>query len=1148
MMSMTHSWYRAPEGASTAFAALRQVPACRLVVLVTADEARARESAQACRLFLGQDASRVEWLPGSESPYMEGLSDPGVQHARMSLLARLHFGEPPRVLVASVAALMRRTLHRAVFDALSVLVGPQVRFAITELAGRLVDAGYTRVEVVEDEGTFAVRGQVLDVFVPSQPSPARITWFDDEIEHIHLFDAQTQKRYLPVPELLLHPVHEAVRGDPDGLRERLYRAADRAGFPSTKTRFILERMEAGESFFGMEMLAPLYHDGLVPLSDYFPEKSTIILENPGLITHEWDGHFEQERNRFQVRLADRQLVLPPEEHLCTLEELCLDRWPGIGTYPEEPLDPGDVDMGCTSHHVLPAGRDAGLAPLRERVRKCLETGQPLVFATVDAPAHSAIARILGEDGIPVQVLPPEEPLSFPLVSGVVLLRRGHLGRGFDCPEVSVFSEEEWVGVKAATAPPKRSSSRPSLASVEVLNEGDAVVHAVHGVGIYRGLYRESPAGIPGDYLLLEYEGGDRLYLPAHRVSLLSRYRIAGEETTVKLDKLGGKTWAATKKKVSHRVRDLAEKLLMAASARESRPPLDLSGDDAMLLEFEATFPYEETQDQIRAIHDVTRDLRSDKPMDRLICGDVGYGKTEVALRAAFMAVAGGRQVALLAPTTLLVEQHARTFSERMAGFPVRVASLSRFTSPAAKKETLAQLALGRVDIVIGTHRLLSRDVHFSNLGLLIVDEEQKFGVAQKEQFRFWKPGVDVLTLTATPIPRTLQMGLVGLRDISIIHTPPRDRLAVRSLVAPLGRATVVDAIRREHARGGQVFVVVPRIGLEKRTGTSRSVDDWAVLIREWVPEVRVEAAHGRMEPARLERIMLSFLHGSVDVLVSTTIVESGLDISRANTLLVMDSHLFGLAQLYQLRGRVGRSSVRAFACFFLPEKATVTPEARRRLAALVRHSSLGSGFALASEDMEIRGAGEVLGARQSGMMSQVGFETYMEIVQQVAAELRDEPLPVLNDPELHVDMPAYFSEEMIPEPAERLIWYRRMALAGDVQELEGLREVLTDRYGMLEPEGETYFSLMEIKILARAINATGIGIQGSRLTVHLDRHARLDPLRVAERIQTSFPFTFADSNRMTATLKGCASNGERLAMSMEHLQKLLSCVTHESEK
>ncbi|PKN46465.1 MAG: transcription-repair coupling factor [Deltaproteobacteria bacterium HGW-Deltaproteobacteria-17] len=1152
--------YGAQEGAFVAFWTARGVAPQGFTLLVTADEARAQECFFACECALGRGpvtpgdpaaAPRVSWLPSPESCYLEVLSDPSVLHARMSLLAQLHFGNLPRVLVASVAALTRRTLHRAVFDALCVLVGPGVRFPLAELGRRLLEAGYARAEVVEDEGTFAQRGQVLDVFVPSLPSPARITYFDDEIEHVHLFDAQTQKRYLPLGELTIHPVRETVLGDPAGLRERLYRLADRSAFPSTKSRLILERIEAGEDFFGMEALVPLYHEHLVPIADYLPPATKVVLENPDALRFAHQQMLAEEGARHDARVADRMLAFPPEDCLLTGDDWGLggfDTWrmfPGVPPGADG-RDEDFVELDCRLHVPQPAHGEP-LEPLRELLRGHLEAGRSPVFLTVDDPKHSAIAKILEESRFPLRTPPAEEPLFDLLEPGTVTLRRGHLRRGYDSLDLPpVITEEEFFGVKSRSGTARKGRARPALASMEALVEGEPVVHQLHGVGLFRGLFRESPGGVAGDYLLLEYDGGDRLYLPVYRVSQLSPYR-GGPAEKLKLDKLGGKTWTATKKKVSGRVRDLAEKLLQSATMRESRPPVALSPDDPMILSFSATFPYEETADQERAIDDVLADLTGDKPMDRLICGDVGYGKTEVALRAAFTMVAGGRQVALLAPTTLLVEQHLRTFSERMSGFPVKVAALSRFTSPAAQKETLAQVADGRVDILIGTHRLLSRDVHFARLGLLIVDEEQKFGVAQKEQFRFWKSGIDVLTLSATPIPRTLQMGLVGLREISLINTPPQERLAVRTFVAPMDRNVVREAILREHARGGQVFVVAPRVGATTATGAggrvTHSVEQWAEMIQEWVPTVRLAVAHGQMDAARLERVMLDFLHGAVDVLVSTSIVESGLDISRANTLLVMDSHLFGLAQLYQLRGRVGRKNVRAYAYFFLPEKQTVTPEARRRLLALQRHTQLGSGFALASEDLEIRGAGEVLGAKQSGMMAQVGFETYLEIVRQVAAELRDEPLPVENDPELHLDVAAYFSEEYIPEPAERLIWYRRLALAPDLETMASLKEVLTDRYGEPEPEGELYFSMMELKVLARAINAVGIGLLGSRLTVHLDRNTRLDPAKVTARMQQGLPFTFSGPQRLSAVLTGATETPARLELAMNHLQTLLSCVT-----
>ncbi len=1149
MMQFAREFFQVPEGAYAAYWTAREWVPRGFVAVVTADEVHAQEMARALESALGRPERTADpalppsvfWLPAPESAYTEVLPDPALLHARMSLLAHLHFGALPRALVLSAAALARRTLHRAVFDSLCVLLGPGVRHPRENLARDLVAAGYSRVEVVEDEGTFAVRGQVVDVFVPAEGFPARITYFDDEVEQIHLFDPQTQKRFRTVDELLVYPVRECVLGDPRGVRERLYARADAVAYPSSKTRMILERVEAGEDFFGMEALVPLYHEVLVPLWTYFPAGTRVVVENPPAVENAFHQWIDAERARFDARVAERQLAFPVESFYLVDSLWDADAGERFELHPGISPDGRGVELDGRPHTPCPV-REERLDHLRQALFAHVEAGRCPVLLTVDDPAHSAVARILEESGFSLHVPPPDADVFSQLRPGVVLVRRGHLQRGFDSESLPpVFTEEEFFGVKASAAPARRGRTRPALESVQGISEGDLVVHAVHGVGIFRGLFRESPGGIPGDFLLLEYEGGDRLYLPVHRISQLSPWS-GGAAEKVKLDKLGGKTWAATKKKVSERVQDLAERLLQAATARDSRPPVPLSPDDPMVLSFAATFPYEETPDQQKAIEDVFADLTGEKPMDRLVCGDVGYGKTEVALRAAFFVVAGGRQVAVLAPTTLLVEQHLRTFSERMAGFPVRVAALSRFTSPAAQREILAGVADGRVDIVIGTHRLLSRDVHFARLGLLIVDEEQKFGVAQKEQFRFWKSNLDVLTLSATPIPRTLQMGLVGLRDISLINTPPQERLAVRTFVAPLDPNVVREAILREHARGGQVFVVAPRVG-SAGNAASRSVEEWAALVAEWVPGMRVGVAHGQMDAARLERVMFDFLHGAIDVLVSTSIIESGLDISRANTLLVMDSHLFGLAQLYQLRGRVGRKNVRAFAYFFLPEKA-VTFEARRRLLALQRHTQLGSGFALAAEDLEIRGAGEVLGAKQSGMMAQVGFDTYLEIVRDVAARLRHEEPPVENDPELRVDVAAYFSETYIPDPAERIVWYRRLGMARDMDTLESLREVLTDRYGVPEPEGELYLALMELKVLARALNAVGIGLQGKRLTVHLDRHTRVSPAVLVERMrQKGFPFTLS-GQQLTAVVDVPASESRaRLTQAGRHLQTLLDCVT-----
>jgi transcription-repair coupling factor (superfamily II helicase) len=585
-----------------------------------------------------------------------------------------------------------------------------------------------------------------------------------------------------------------------------------------------------------------------------------------------------------------------------------------------------------------------------------------------------------------------------------------------------------------------------------------------------------------DFLLLEYEGGS-IYLPVYRLSVLRRF-VGGDGEAVRLDKLGGRTWQEKRRRVSAEARKAAEELLQLYAQRKALPGHGFPEPDAVFREFEETFAFEETPDQAKAIAAVLSDMQEPRPMDRLVCGDVGYGKTEVALRAAVLAVLGGKQVAVLAPTTVLVEQHLLTFSERLRDFPVKVRALSRFRGPREQKEITAALANGSIDVVVGTHRLLSRDVRWKDLGLLVVDEEQRFGVAHKERIKELRSQVDVLTLTATPIPRTLQMAMAGLREISIIATPPVDRLAIRTFVCTWDDDLLREAITRELDRGGQIFFVHNRI---------EDLDEWTQRIRALAPGARVGMGHGQMSEAALERVMLDFVDGDTDVLCCTTIVESGLDIPRANTMIINQADRFGLAQLYQLRGRIGRSSERAYCYLVAPDETKLTPQAQQRLAVLERFTELGAGFQVATHDLEIRGAGELLGGKQSGLVAAVGFDTYARILEEAVAELQGRPIKHEHDPEIAVDLAAFLPDDYVVDTGQRLDLYRRLAQARDEEEVRRILEEIADRYGPLPEEASWLGEVMVHKAMLRHLGLRGYELQATRLVLTVGNDSRLQP-------------------------------------------------------
>ncbi|MEQ9323319.1 MAG: transcription-repair coupling factor, partial [Polyangiaceae bacterium] len=693
--------------------------------------------------------------------------------------------------------------------------------------------------------------------------------------------------------------------------------------------------------------------------------------------------------------------------------------------------------------------------------------------------------------------------------------------------LAFITEEEIFGARShrrTAKKPGRRRAQQMLEDLRSLAIGDHVVHVDHGIGRYEGLIHRDVGSHTVDLLVVSYAGGDKLYLPVYRLNQVHKFR--GGDGDPKLDRLGGQSFAKTKKRAKKKVRRIADQLLKLYAERqaavgEATPPID---DEYRA--FEATFPFEETEDQARAIDDVNADLELPRPMDRLVCGDVGFGKTEVALRAAFRVAMSGRQVAVLCPTTVLAQQHKMTFDGRLDGYPISVRVMSRFRSKRELDATVRELREGKVDVVIGTHRLLSKDVHFDDLGLLVVDEEQRFGVTAKERIKGLKTNVDVLTLSATPIPRTLQMSISGMRDLSIISTPPADRRAVRTIVTRHDPTVMREAMTRELSRGGQVFFVYNRItGLEER----------ARMVQELVPEARIAVAHGQMSEKRLEKTMIQFVEGEFDVLVTTAIIENGLDIPRANTIIIDRADLFGLAQLYQLRGRVGRSRERGYCYLVLPPGGSVSADARTRMEALQHYTELGSGFQVASLDLDLRGAGDLLGADQSGTVSQVGVEIFASMLEEAAAELRGEPVVAAIDPELSFDVEALLPETYVPDVGVRLSFYKRLAEAADEDEVRVLADEMEDRFGRPPPEARRYVHLMRLKTELRGLRALGCEASAKAVTLHLRDDTPIDPVKLATAVG-KLPFKLAPDMRLTRRARA----GEVFASGLNHCDKLLS--------
>jgi transcription-repair coupling factor (superfamily II helicase) len=881
--------------------------------------------------------------------------------------------------------------------------------------------------------------------------------------------------------------------------------AERQGVPPREIDRWIDALLRGAALPGAEGLLPLLQPSLESVFDFLPDAALVVVE-------EWDAGRERLlryasealENYDAARAAGRPVSLPDacflpvdgiEAELARRRPVLLDTL-GLASGPAAAPDAERFALRASGQEELARelrlarGSDEGIAPLVERLRSWSREGLRVVLTAPALSGADRMARLLGERGVAAELARAPAPAARWSAPGTIEVRVAPLSAGFVLPaeDLAVVTEEEVFGPRERR---RRAASLREGAAIEALAHlapGDYLVHAEHGIGVYRGLVPLSAGGSEGEFLRIEYEAGDRLFVPVHRLNLVQRY-VGAEGVAPRIDKLGGQTWARAKGAVRNAVQSLARELLGVHAEREVAPGYAFSPRDASFQEFEAAFPYEETPDQAAAIDDVLRDLTAPRPMDRLVCGDVGYGKTEVAIRAAFRVVMDGKQVAVLAPTTVLSQQHLDTFTKRFADWAVRVEALSRFRSRGEAKRVLEGLASGAVDIVIGTHRLLQKDVAFRDLGLVVVDEEHRFGVAHKERLKQLKRSVDVLTLTATPIPRTLQMTLSGLRDLSVIHTPPPDRLAVRTQLCRFETSLLREAILREVRRGGQVFFVHNRV---------QSIDALAEMLRRVVPEVRILVAHGQMSERELEARMLTFLRGDADVLLCTTIIESGLDMPRVNTMLIDRADALGLAQLYQLRGRVGRSRHRAYAYLLVPGEDALTDEARRRLVAIQDLAELGSGFRLANMDLEIRGAGSLLGREQSGHLGAVGYETYMELLEEAVEEIRGQVRPPAVDPEIRLPVAAKLPEAYVPEVSQRLVLYKRLAGAPDEPEVDRIRDELLDRYGPLPPEAENLLEVIRVKLLARDLGLPGVDFAQGAIVLRTAATSRVDPARLVD--------------------------------------------------
>jgi len=1032
--------------------------------------------------FFAPEIEVLEFPAWDCLPYDRVSPHPAMVAQRMMTLARLArvTGRAhPAVLLTTINAVLQRVPERGLIAKQSLSAAPGNVLPMAGITQWLELNGFNRAATVREAGDYAVRGGIVDLFAPGRDAPVRLDFFGDTLETIRSFDPETQRTTEELRALDLVPMAE-FQLTSDTIR--LFRTGYVAAFGAAEPDDVLyEAVSEGRRHAGMEHWLPLFHRQMETLFDYIPA-SPIVTEP--LAEEAARERLAQIADYYQARrdalgkdgggapykpLPPNRLYLAEDEWRSRLHGAALALMTPFAA-PDTAAD--TIDVGAHAGHNFTAERNTPGANVFEAVVKHVEAlqagGKRALIALWSEGSRERMSHVLAEHGLlnlaPVASWPQALALPKPQVGLAVL----GLDSGFETADVALVTEQDILGERLVR--PRRQSKRAEnfLAEVTGLSAGDLVVHVDHGIGRFAGLRAIEAAGAPHDCLEIHYAGGDKLFLPVENIELLSRY--GSEGAGVELDRLGGAAWQVRKARMKNRIREIAGELIKVAAERQLREAPRLAVGAGLYDEFCAGFAYEETDDQDAAIAAVLNDLSSGRPMDRLVCGDVGFGKTEVALRAAFIAAMNGKQVAVVVPTTLLARQHFKTFSDRLRGYPVHVAHASRLVSANELAKVKKGLAEGSVDIVIGTHALLGKAIAFSDLGLIVVDEEQHFGVAHKERLKQLRAEVHVLTLTATPIPRTLQLALSGVREMSIIATPPVDRLAVRTFVSPFDAIMVREALLRERYRGGQSFYVCPRI--EDLAGAKDFLD-------KNVPEVRVAVAHGQMPARVLEDIMSAFYDGKFDVLLSTTIIESGLDIPTANTLIVHRADMFGLAQIYQLRGRVGRSKLRAYALLTLPGERKITPQAERRLKVLQSLDTLGAGFQLASHDLDIRGAGNLLGDEQSGHIKEVGYELYQQMLEEAVLSMKagiSAPVADKWSPQITIGTAVLIPEDYITDLPVRLGLYRRLAEIEDDRAIEAFAAELVDRFGPLPEEVDYLLQVVAIKSLCRRANVERIEV------------------------------------------------------------------------
>lgn len=1146
----------------------------RTLIVVTPTEKEAKNICQDISFFLDGENSVFLYQPWDSFSMDMFAFQRNEELARMEILCSL-IGGKKAVIIVPVKALLQKVIPKKILKAYIETISIGDTIDRDDLVEKLSAGGYHRVALVDEKGQFSLRGHVVDIFPPTSENPCRMEFIGDELESIREFDPTSQRSTGELIDFKLTPAREVILS-PDRKKqasENIRQRAIELELPRMMRTRLIDMIENGLISSVNPMFLPLFYESsargerqrdealfagndnsqetLGTLFDYMQDDCTIIFDDLPMV-EKAEADVENEIDRFLLKARKEEKFFCEKETCYLTKDAILKRFDDfpkvyLEGLPIEALYDDEKTAGVfhiktstdtvvkpTAPLQKPDGEDGLLKPLVEKIRGWIQEGNLVTFLGTGQEGVERLGHLLSHYNLPATRSNSSFAAGVDHHSGKgsLVIREGKITGGFHLPDLKliVITDEEIFGKKVSPRRTRPAREGFFLKSFGDLKEGDYAVHTDHGIGLYRGLQKLTVGEIENDFLLLEYLDGDKLYIPIDSLDQIQRY-IGPEDCAPRIDKLGGSSWEAVKEKVKKSVREVAEELVSIYAVREVMEGHSFSPPDRTYDEFSSTFEYEETPDQSRSIEDVLLDMANEKPMDRLVCGDAGFGKTEVALRASFKAAMDGKQVAILVPTTILAEQHFQTFFRRLQDYPVCVEVLNRLRTKAEQKKVVEEINKGTVDIVIGTHRLLQSDIKFKDLGLVIIDEEQRFGVTHKEKLKKLRTLVDVLTLTATPIPRTLHLSLVGIRDLSIINTPPEDRQPVKTYVFEFSEEVIADAIRQELGRGGQVFFLHDRV---------QSIYTMARLVEKLVPEAKVGVVHGRMRGIDIEDVMTKFIRRDYDVLVCTSIIAAGLDIPAANTIIINRADRFGLAQLYQIRGRVGRSKEEAFAFLLVPQGSMLSRDTQRRLQVIMDFSEPGSGFRIATNDLEIRGAGNILGTSQSGQIAAVGYELYTELMEKTIRELKGEKIPEEEaKPEIHLGLPAFIPEDYMPDVHRRLVTYKRLSMAGTDDDIAKIREEVLDCYGFVPSEVENIFEVICIRNLLKVVRGKRMGYDGENMMIDFHRDSTVNPSKIVELSRKKAKGVKLSPDLRLTVLMPALKTHEIAKQAKELLQKLI---------